>query len=65
LDDAEEIEWEEILEKIFVSEPELKEEYDDETGFSEKGDDILSEVKYELMQEWQNDTLNLMMRFGY
>lgn len=63
--DAEEIEWEEILEKIFVSEPELKEEYDDETGFSEKGDDILSEVKYELMQEWQNDTLNLMMRFGY
>ena len=61
--DAEEIDWEEILEKIFVSEPELKEEYDDENGFSEQGENILSEVKYELMQEWQNDALNTMTQF--
>ena len=62
--DAEELDNEELLEHYMAAAPELKEEYDaEEEEFTDKGYDILSDVQWECINDWQYTRSLEMMNF--
>lgn len=63
LHDAEEMDSGEILENLFDSNPDLKEEYSEDDGFTDKGHDILWEVQWGFINDWQEKTAREMMDF--
>jgi len=62
--DGEELDSEELLEHYMIAAPELKEEYDaEEEEFTDKGYDILSDVQWECINDWQYTRSLEMMNF--
>lgn len=61
--DAEELDSEELLENLFQIDSELKEEYSEDEGFTDKGYDILSEIQWDYISDWQYERSQEMMNF--
>lgn len=61
--DAEELDSEEILENLFEIVDELKEEYSEDEGFTDKGYDLLHDVQWEFVTDWQYTRAQEMMVF--
>jgi hypothetical protein len=61
--DGEELDSEEMFEHLTQIAPELKEQYSEDEGFTDQGYEILNDIQWDFISDWQYNRSQEMMDF--